>query len=120
LTFIILQTVSANNTLLRKKKRAAQHMFEPGRRSAVPGICAAKLRTRARRQRSQRETSILSLASTALGQSSCRRFGTLQPLEPWRPDIRQIINTCTPCTITHHYTAPVWLFYMEIKNKKMK
>lgn len=80
-------------------------MIGPGKRAAVPGMCAARLRTRARRQRSHRETPILSLASTALGQSPSGVFDTLQSSVP----CRQYITHINTCIYTHHQLNPILL-----------
>lgn len=61
-------------------------MNRPGKRVAVPAMCAARLRTRARRQRSHKGTPILSLVSTTLEQSPCRGFDTMQSRVPCRQD----------------------------------
>lgn len=68
-----------------------EHMARPGEWTVASGICAARLRNRARRQRSHRATPILSMASTALEQSTCKGLDRVQSLVPCRQDIKHIV-----------------------------
>lgn len=71
-------------------------MYRPGEKVAVLALCAARLRNRAKRQRSHERTPILSLVSTTLEQSSCRGFDTMQLWVPCGQDVTNTIYNKLP------------------------